>query len=136
MFRRSFYLETGNAALVCFGPATLGPGPLNALCDPAGDPDWEAAGLRPGAVGRIAGMRLTLGAAVLSFASAQPWRPAAALGGWTRRTLALGLDRLAAERGRFGDVGWLPAALPPGGPAPDEAPAGRVERLSSTYWWT
>ncbi len=133
VFRRSFYLETGNpetgnAALVCFGPTALGPGPLNALCDPTGAPDWEAAGLRPGVVGRIAGMRLTLGDAVLSFASAKLWRPAAPRGGWTRRTLALGLGRLAAERGRFGDVGWLPAALPLDAPAPDEA--DRLHRIA------
>jgi hypothetical protein len=31
-FRRSFYIETDHAELVCFGPLTLGVGPLNALC--------------------------------------------------------------------------------------------------------
>ena len=112
MFRRSFYLETGAAGLVCFGPETMGAGPLNALCNLTDDVDWEASGLRPGTIVQIDQARLTLGDdVILSLAGASPWDPTPVPSTWTRRTLADGLDKLAAERHRFDDVGWLAGLL-------------------------
>ena len=49
VFRRSLYCRAANGALVCVGPPSLGPGPLNILALLPPDLDWQQCPVFPGA---------------------------------------------------------------------------------------
>ena len=111
VFERAFYLE-GRGGLICLGPVSLGPGPLNLLCA-----NWWHSEVAPGMLARLsgAGIRLASGA-VFSLAGAMDWRPprppewhAAHL----RRGLAA-LVRAAARRAPRDGLGRLIPALADG----------------------
>jgi hypothetical protein len=113
VFRRSFYCRSESGSLVCFGPLSLGSGPLNVLClRPAsfdGSPLQPMAGsaaIRNGRFLHIAG-RLAV-----SFSGAQVHRPAAPSTGWRSATVIDGLAALARDvRGRP-QRGGLQALIP------------------------
>jgi Protein of unknown function (DUF2877) len=95
VFRRSFYLETPAGALVCIGPAAIGAGPLNMICDLPDRTDWDASGLKPDARVSISGFRITVaGQFEFDFEAAPLWRPAALSEQWTETTLATGFAAL------------------------------------------
>jgi Protein of unknown function (DUF2877) len=85
-FRRSLYVELEGAApgvpaLACLGGASLGPGPLNALCDLPLAPDDPAAGLASGTRVRVQGATLCIGSRWrFALEGAEPWGPAALAG--------------------------------------------------------
>jgi hypothetical protein len=113
VFRRSVYCESAAGAIVCAGPASLGPGPLNALCDLPDGFDWEATGLRPGAGAAWDGTTWRLGAsAVLSLAGARAWRPDPLADRWEAVTLARGLAGLGAAVAARPPAGGLCALIP------------------------
>ena len=41
VFRRSMYLENARGRIACLAEASVGPGPLNALCEFPGDADFR-----------------------------------------------------------------------------------------------
>jgi hypothetical protein len=124
-FRRSFYVETP-AGLACVGPAELGDGPLNALCNMPAALDWEALGIAPGSTVDVA--------TLVHLAAAEAWAPstpaltspapvpAARLGDWRRAAAAYartdGLAPLVADPDRV-DTPVLRAA---------RAPIGELDR--------
>lgn len=78
VFRRSFYVRmTGKAAgagVACFGPLSLGVGPLNALCDPPEGFPWPLQAA-VGDVARVEGSALRIGAQCFRLDTARPWLP-------------------------------------------------------------
>ena len=96
VFRRSFYVESADGGLACFGPEAMGAGPLNALCALAEAIDWRARGLRAGAPVAIAGAAVSVAEGlVFSLEAALEWRPPGPIGRWTPTSVARGLGRLA-----------------------------------------
>jgi hypothetical protein len=99
-FDRSFYL-TFPSGWLCVGPAGLGAGPLNVLCDPwphGGTHELVAAGDRA----RAENGKLRAGRISLQLHTAATWHPQP-VGAWTGASLARGLSTFAT---------LLPAALP------------------------
>lgn len=95
LFRRSFYLEATNGDLVCIGPAAIGAGPLNMICDLPGGIDWEGSGLQPGARASISDSRITVvGTYEFDASDARTWQPPALSENWTNATLTSGLAAL------------------------------------------
>jgi hypothetical protein len=133
VFRNCFYVESGER-LVCIGNPSLGPGPLNALCDGTDGIDWLANGFPPGTPYRAAAGRLIVGGRfVFCFAEAETWHPprpafkTAAL----RRGLAR-LERIA--EGRVPDTGLAPIVF--GGVRETDAVAGEArEPLARLRRW-
>ncbi len=100
VFRRSFYIEM-DEGLVCFGPPSIGAGPLNAVCALPDSMDWEASGLRAGGGVRVRGhVVLAAGRFEFSFASAETWRPESSALEWRGVEMRAGLMRLADEAER------------------------------------
>jgi hypothetical protein len=126
VFRRSFYLEMGGVAgeegaLVCLGPAGIGPGPLNAICALPEGMDWRASGLAEG--GRASCWRGLLRAGRFSFscAGAASWRPAPPDPDFENAPARrVALEAMAREAGRLAPeegLGRLIPALARGEPA-------------------
>ncbi|MDP6365241.1 MAG: DUF2877 domain-containing protein [Nitrospinota bacterium] len=127
VFRRSFYLEMGGGsagkegALVCMGPAGIGPGPLNAICALPEGMDWRASGLAEG--GRASCWRELLCAGRFSFscAGAANWRPAPpGLDFDNAPAIRAALEAMARKAGRLAPeegLGRLIPALARGEPA-------------------
>lgn len=114
VFRRSFYCEDIEGALVCLGPPSLGAGPLNALTDVPESVDWEASGLRPGAPAACDGTILRVdGWLRFSLEGAREWRAERVRVARDRGEIAAGLDALAEEarRRRPAGLGSLIPAL-------------------------
>jgi len=154
VFRRSFYLEATNGELVCIGPAAIGAGPLNMICDLPSGIDWDASGLQPKARASISDSRIVVvGPYEFDASDAQTWQPQGLSENWTNATLTSGLAALetaasahdlsdglaglvrhdvpaiAAARGGFDGLGiWLDDAIrnPRGGLAP---PPPEIEPL-------
>ncbi len=75
VFKRSFYLRSGDA-LACLGGPEIGLGPLNALIEAPAGMNWSASGLRVGDRCRRSAAALHLGARfVLSLWDTALWRP-------------------------------------------------------------
>ena len=106
VFRRSFYVEAAGG-LACIGPAGLGAGPLNVLCDLPDRLDWEASGVTVGARAHAGGGRLTVaGRFVFDLARAGAWRPPPVAAEWRRDVLTDGLEALVRAASSFdGDRG-------------------------------
>jgi Protein of unknown function (DUF2877) len=103
VFERSFYVWL-DAGWICAGPASLGAGPLNVLCDP-----WPADQLnlilQAGDAARVENGYLRAGSISIVLDAAQNWRPEPPRS-WCRTSLARGLAA-------FSDA--LPAILPKDG---------------------
>jgi len=113
VFRRSFYCRSRRGPLVCFGLMTLGPGPLNALCQVAAPIDWELADLLPGTAAACDGSVFCLAEHfVFSLAGARLWRPEVL--GVIREPAAMfeSLAVLAQETRRRPVRGGLQALIP------------------------
>jgi hypothetical protein len=96
VFQRSFYLANDAGAFVCIGPAGLGAGPLNLLCELQPAVDWPALGLRPGAAVACRDNLLRIGDLVaIAFGAARTWQAPIPRPGWRRLDLAAGLEALA-----------------------------------------
>ena len=96
VFRRSFYVDGGDGRLACFGPETMGAGPLNGLCALAESIDWQARGLCVGASVAIAGGAVSIGERlVFSLGAALEWRAPRPIRRWSPTRVARGLERLA-----------------------------------------
>lgn len=91
VFERSFYVELGSE-WVCFGPRTLGAGPLNALHECRPGATWRDGEIAVGDPVTIGHDVIRIGAAV-RFRLADPieWMPPAP-GAWDAVTLASGLE--------------------------------------------
>lgn len=143
VFERSFYVELGGE-WVCFGPRTLGAGPLNVLheCRPAAT--WGNGEIAAGDPVTVARGIIRIGtAARLRLAGSIEWMPPA-VGAWDAVTLASGLDSfdamvadimphdgLAVLASRTGRCGPLPiVARTAAGPADDLAGLVRADVLS------
>ena len=96
VFRRTFYCESDDGALVCIGPPGMGAGPLNAIVPMPPGLDWQARGLRPGLRAVTGGRTLRIGDLLFDLRGALQWRPAPipAPASWSR--LAAGLASLRA----------------------------------------
>jgi hypothetical protein len=98
VFRRSFYCQGRSGALVCFGPRSLGAGPLNILCDTVEWLDWEARLPTRGASAAGDGSLFRVGERLaFSLVGAEEWRPAVPVRSWEPATLIQGLAMLARE---------------------------------------
>ncbi len=95
VFRRSFYVELDDGALVCIGPDGMGAGPINALGRFADGLDWQASGLAVGAAAHVDGRCLRVGFRFeFGFESAVDWSPSRPAPGWSRQSVAAGLAEL------------------------------------------
>lgn len=113
VFRRSLYCRAADGALVCVGPPSLGPGPLNILALLPPDLDWQECPVFPGAAVTCHGTVLRLTPAYrISFADAPVWRPVAPPDRWGAATLAAGLQALASEMDRLAPQDGLAAFIP------------------------
>jgi hypothetical protein len=100
VFRRSFYLRM-DAGLVCLGPPSIGPGPLNAICDFPENVDWRASGMRQGGRAGMRGDRIVVDNRFgFLFSGAETWRPAFPAPEWSGEEMTAGLSRLAEEAER------------------------------------
>ena len=98
VFRRSLYLQAQSGGIICLGPPSLGPGPLNALAGLPAAVDWQALDLVPGVGAAWDGATLHLGGRFrFSLQEAEPWRPPAPPTGWNPATIAANLARLQKE---------------------------------------
>ena len=94
MFERSAYLSIQDQ-LICLGPAALGNGPLNLLCEPWPCGGTRRAGLRVNDAVHADRQLLHVGRGlVVSLAGAEVWNPRP-IGDWDRLRLNLGLAALA-----------------------------------------
>ena len=95
VFRRSFYVEFDNGALACVGPEYMGAGPINALARLPDKIDWRLIGLSVGEDVNVHVQCLKVGALFgFEFESALDWSPSAPASGWTRQSIAAGLEEL------------------------------------------
>ncbi len=126
VFDRSFYLECAGGRLVCFGPDSLGLGPLNAASALPENVDLAAAGVRPGALVSFGADRIGIsGGPSFSLAGAIEWYPPPAHVAWRPAGLRWGLRMLtevARQRAPEQGLGTLIPALA----------AGESLRVSST----
>jgi hypothetical protein len=112
-FRRSLYCRTDQGALICIGPPTLGPGPLNVLAALPPDLDWQKYPVPPGAHLSRRGQTLTLTSELrLAFGDAPVWQPVAPPDRWRATTLAAGLQALASEMDRLAPQVGLASLVP------------------------
>ena len=113
VFRRSVYCRAAQGWVVCVGPLSLGPGPLNILAPlPSG---WSWQGLGVTRETRVAWDSRTLrfdGRLALSCAQTHVWEAAAARADWDRGALSAGLDALEAECRRRAPVDGLAPMIP------------------------
>lgn len=98
VFRRSFYCRSRSGSLICFGPMSIGSGPLNVLClipapidRGALPPITGSPAVCYGAFFRVVG-RFTI-----SLSGAEVRRPAVPLAAWRAATVIDGLAALARE---------------------------------------
>lgn len=113
VFRRSFYCRSRGGAFVCFGPLTLGSGPLNVLCRMSEPIDWGTAGLMTaasvvsdGTTVRVANL------SAFSLSGAQIWRPEGPSAPWRPEAMMASLAELASEARRWPARGGLQALVP------------------------
>jgi uncharacterized protein DUF2877 len=108
VFARSFYLANAAGALACIGPAGLGRGPLNVLCEVPAGLDFLASGLHAGdAASCRAGVLLAGGCFACSLSGAMSWRPLQPASPGAA-TLARGLAALAATTHDSAADGFAP----------------------------
>lgn len=137
VFRRSFYCQNPDGAIVCVGTPAIGPGPLNALGEPAGGLEPLLPRLQPGlAAQQTDGVLWIAGWYGLALAGARVWRPAPVSPPPSSGRLGSGLRSLAARcDGRIPPDG-LAALIPHlarsgADPRPDDLPPGaEVARAS------
>lgn len=137
VFRRSFYCQNPDGAIVCVGAPAIGAGPLNAVTEPAGALDPLLPRLQPGlAAQQRDGVLRIAGWYGLALGGACVWRPASVSAPPSSGRLAPGLRSLAARcDGRTpldGLGGLIPHLTRPGADlCPDELPSGaEVARAS------
>jgi hypothetical protein len=112
-FRRSLYCRADQGALLCVGPPSLGPGPLNVLAPLPPDLDWQKYPVSPGARITRRGQTLTLTPELrIAFADAPVWQPVAPPDRWGAGTLAAGLQALASEMDRLAPQDGLASFIP------------------------
>jgi hypothetical protein len=113
VFRRSFYCRSRGGAFVCFGPLTLGSGPLNVLCRMSEPIDWATAGLT--ATSPVVSDGITVCVAerfAFALSGAQIWRPEASSAPWQPEAMMASLAELAGEVRRWPARGGLQALVP------------------------
>jgi hypothetical protein len=128
VFRRSLYCRTDHGALLCVGPPSLGPGPLNVLALLPSDLDWQKYPVSPGVHITRHGQTLNLTPKLrIAFGDAPAWQPTAPPVRWETATLAAGLQALASEMDRMtprdGLASFIPGLLTGQPPFP---PASRI----------
>jgi hypothetical protein len=113
VFRRSLYCRAAHGALVCVGPPSLGPGPLNILALLPPDLDWQECPVFPGAAVACYGEVLRLTPELrIAFGDAPVWQPVAPPARWGTATLAAGLQALASEMDRLPPQNGLASLIP------------------------
>jgi hypothetical protein len=113
VFRRSFYCRNEAGAFVCFGPLTLGSGPLNVLCRMPEPMNWEAAGLMAGSSVASDGTIIRVAERfAFSLAGAKIWRPEGPPAPWQPAAMMASLTELAGEVSRWPARGGLQALVP------------------------
>ena len=124
VFRRSFYCRSRAGSFVCFGPMSLGSGPLNVLYQMSDPIDWEAARLMKGSLAGCDGTFFHVAKRfVFSLSEAKIWRPANPFAPWHAATILEGLANLAREvcsRPVRGGLQVLIPALTGNAPNPSE----------------
>jgi hypothetical protein len=112
-FRRSVYCLSAQGGVLCIGPPSFGPGPLNILADLPPDLDWRDRGIRPGVPAHWDGTAIRLPPGfVFSCASARLWQPAVPLGPWDRAAFSANVQTLAAEVRRLAPQDGLAPFIP------------------------
>jgi hypothetical protein len=113
VFRRSLYCRTDHGALLCVGPPSLGPGPLNVLALLPPDLDWQKDPVSPGGHLTCRGQTLNLTPRLrFAFGDAPVWQPVAPPAGWQPATLVAGLQALASEMERLAPPDGLASFIP------------------------
>jgi hypothetical protein len=108
VFARSFYLANDMGEIACIGPAGLGGGPLNVLCELPAGLDFQASGPRLGETATCDGVVLRIaGRFALALAGAAPWQPHPPPAAWDGARLAAGLAALSAATRDVSGAGGL-----------------------------
>ena len=137
VFRRSFYCRNDAGSLVCFGPPSIGAGPLNAISMLDEAVNWGASGLRPGAPAQIDGTVLRVdGRFSFPFAAARRWRPATLARHWTPLHLLRGLVLLGREIAKRAPSDGLAPVIPILAGQDFAHPTGKAMRSFLTAAWT
>ena len=110
-FRRCLYLENARGRVACAGEASIGPGPLNALCERAGDADFRETAPGSRAIIGDGLIRLETGADI-DASRAEAWRPPPLPGGWSPARLGRSLALLAEWTGEGGRREGLAPLVP------------------------
>jgi len=98
---------------VCFGPTSLGRGPLNILCEMAEPIDWEAARLTTGSTATRDGTFFRIAERIIvSLSETTVWRPTGPLTRWRAATMLESLSGLAGEVRMRPARGGLQALIP------------------------
>ena len=136
VFRRSFYCRDEAGSLICFGPPSIGAGPINAIAALDEAMNWGASGLRPGARAQIddTGLRVD-GRFVFPFADARRWRPATLPRRWTPLHLSRGLAFLGREIAKRAPSDGLAPIIPILEEQDLARPAGRAMQSFLTAAW-
>jgi hypothetical protein len=113
VFRRSFYCRSRAGSFVCFGPMSLGSGPLNVLYQMSEPIDWEAARLMKGSLAACDGTFFDVAERfTFSLSEAEVWRPVPPATPWQAATILEGLAILAREARTRSARGGLQALIP------------------------
>jgi hypothetical protein len=135
VFRRTFYCQSDDGALVCIGPPGMGAGPLNAIVPLPAGLDWPACGLRPGLRAGTDERTFRVGDLRFDLRGALRWRPPPIPGPASPSRLTEGLANLRAVwamRLRSDGLGpmILPLATGSAELPPDLADAGPLVRAA------
>jgi len=128
VFRRSFYIQSCAGELLCLGPLSMGPGPLNVLYRFPLEINWLDIGLLEDALATFDGRALHIANRfVFDVFEALVWRPSAVDKGRCREDLAAGLAQLgkvASDSAPQDSLGYLIVGRPEKNEAENPEAAG------------
>ncbi|HEV8673813.1 MAG TPA: DUF2877 domain-containing protein [Methylomirabilota bacterium] len=134
VFRRSLYCGSPDGSLICLGPASIGAGPLNVVCDLPKGAGWEADVLEPGAAAEWDGTTFRVdGRFAFELAGAREWRPVPVPGDWAPDVVAASVRAVAAETAACAPADGLArviSTLAPAGAAPPDAARSPLDQLA------
>lgn len=130
VFRRSMYLENARGRIACLAEAGVGPGPLNALCEFPGDPDFRQKAAPESRVMVGDGLVRLEPDLIIDASRPAEWEPPPLPDGWSRERLRRNLALLAEWTGKRGAREGLAPLVPRIAAGGKFAPASVFEEMA------